>query len=122
MNFHDILIRSKIDCFVIKPNAALIPVLKTFNILLGHAYYNQGFFNVGRENSELLGIDNATINIQLGSIGGTMILGYINRTANKNGTARIMGGKELRNWIKINFKANDTMKVDIISPIEICLY
>lgn len=53
---------------------------------------------------------------------GTMILGYINRTANKNGTARIMGGKELRNWIKNNFKANDTMKVDIISPIEIRLY
>jgi hypothetical protein len=105
-----------------KPTAALIPVLTTINILLGQAYYNQGFFNVGREYSEMFGADNATIDIQLGSSGDTTIQGYINRTANKNGTPRIMGGKELRNWIKNNFKPNDTMKVDIISPIAVRLY
>jgi hypothetical protein len=102
-----------------KPTAALIPVLTTINILLGQAYYNQGYFNVGREYSEMFGADNATIDIQLGD---TTIQGYINRTANKNGTPRIMGGKELRNWIKNNFKPNDTMKVDIISPIAVRLY
>lgn len=105
-----------------KPNAELIPVLTTFNILLGQAYFNQGFFNVGREHSAMLGADNATINIQLGMGSDIIIQGYINRTANKNGTPRIMGGKELRNWIQNNFKSNSTMKVDIISPIEVRLY
>ncbi|WAC14771.1 GIY-YIG nuclease family protein [Dyadobacter pollutisoli] len=105
-----------------KSTAALIPVLTTLNILLGQAYFNQGFFNVGREHSELFGADNAIIDIQLGSSGDTTILGYINRTANKNGTPRIMGGKELRDWIKNNFKPNDIMKVDIISPIAVRLY
>ena len=105
-----------------KPIVALIPVIATINIILGIAYYNQGFFNVGREYSELFGADNATIDIQLSSSGETTILGYINRTANNNETPRIMGGKELRNWIKNNFNPNDTMKVDIISPIAIRLY
>ncbi|HMR81585.1 MAG TPA: GIY-YIG nuclease family protein [Niabella sp.] len=105
-----------------KPTAQLIPVLTTISISLGQAYYNQGFFNVGREYSQMFGADNATIDIQLGSSGDTTIQGYINRTANKNGTPRIMGGKELRNWIKSNFKINDTMKVDIISPIAVRLY
>lgn len=105
-----------------KPTAALIPVLTTLNILLGQAYYNQGFFNVGREHSEMFGANNTTIDIQLGSGGDPTIQGYINRTANKNGTPRIIGGIELRNWIKNNFKPNDTMKVDIISPIAVRLY
>lgn len=102
--------------------ANLIPVLTTFNILLGQAYFNQGFFNVGREHAHLLGADNSTIYIQLGTNADTTIQGYINRTANKNSTPRIMGGKELRNWIKNNFKLNDTMKVDIVSSIEIRLH
>lgn len=102
--------------------AALIPVLTTVDILIGQVYFNQGFFNVGREHSQLLGADNSTIYIQLGANADTTILGYINRTANRNGTPRIMGGKELRNWIKNNFKLNDTMKVDIISSIEIRLH
>jgi len=105
-----------------QPTVTLIPVLTTINILLGQAYYNQGFFNVGREFSELFGADNATIDIQLGSSGDTTIQGYINRTANKNGTPRIMGGKELRNWVKNNFHPNDTMVVDIISPIAVRLH
>lgn len=105
-----------------KPTASLIPVLTTINILLGQAYYNQGFFNVGRDHSEMFGSDNATIDIQLGTNGEATIQGYINRTANKNGTPRIMGGKELRIWIKNNFKPNDTMKVDIISPIAVRLH
>ena len=101
---------------------ALIPVTTTLEILLGQAYYNQGFFNVVREYSHLLGADNTTIEIQLGKESNTTIQGYINRTANKNGTPRIMGGKEFRNWIRNQFKFNDIMKVDIISPIAIRVY
>lgn len=105
-----------------KTTTSLIPVQTTLDISLGQAYYNQGFFNIGREHSNLIGADNATIDIQLGENAETTIQGYINRTANKNGTPRIMGGKELRNWIKNNFKPNDTMKVDIISPIAVRLH
>jgi hypothetical protein len=105
-----------------KPTISLVPVLKTINILLGQAYYNQGFFNIVREYSEMFGADKATIDIQLGSSGDSTIQGYINRTANSNGTPRIMGGKELRNWVKSNFKPNDTMMVDIISPIAVRLH
>jgi hypothetical protein len=105
-----------------QPTASLIPTETTFNILLGQAYYNQGFFNVAREQSNLFGTDNSIIEIQLGANADTTIQGYINRTANKNGTPRIMGGKELRNWIKENFKPNDVMKVDVISPIAIRLH
>jgi hypothetical protein len=100
----------------------LIPVLTTLDIFLGQAYYNQGFFNVVREYSDLFGADNSGIEIQLGKNADTVIQGYINRTANKNGTPRIMGGKEFRNWIKSNFNFNDTMKVDVLSPISIRVY
>lgn len=100
-------------------NVALIPILTTLDIFLGQAYYNQGFFNVVREYSELFGADNSAIEIQLGENGETTIQGYINRTANKNGTPRIMGGKEFRNWIKDHFKFNDIMKVDVLSSMAI---
>jgi len=105
-----------------QPITTLIPVTTTLEILLGQAYYNQGFFNVVREYSQMLGVDNATIEIQLGKDNNTIIQGYINRTANKNGTPRIMGGKEFRNWIRTQFKFNEMMKVDIISPIAIRVY
>lgn len=105
-----------------KPTTELIPVQTTIDILLGQAYFNQGFFNVGRKYSNLFGTDTSAIDIQLNANADNTIEGYINRTANTNGTPRIMGGKELCNWIKSNFKLNDTMKVDIISPIAIRLH
>lgn len=105
-----------------KSNDALIPVSATLAISLGEAFYNQGFFNIGREYSHLIGADNAAIDIQLGSNADKTIQGYINRTANRNGTPRIMGGKELRDWVKNNFKPNDTLNVDIISPIAVRLH
>ncbi len=105
-----------------KPTAALIPVLTTLDILLGQTYYNQGFFNIGREYSRMFGADNATIDIQLGLTSDKTIQGYINRTANNNETPRIIGGKDLSNWIKSNFKLNETMSIDVISPIAIRLH
>lgn len=105
-----------------KSTTSLIPVLTTIDILLGQTYYNKGFFNIGREYSEMLGAGNTSIDIQLGLNRDIKIQGYINRTVNKNGTPRIMGGKELTFWIKNHFKLNDILKVDIISPIEVRLY
>jgi len=100
----------------------LITSLITIDIKLGRAYYNQGFFNVTRKNSNCLGLDKSTIEIQLGKKNTRTIQGYINRTANTNGTPRIMGGKDLKNWIQENFRFNESMKVDIISPVSIRLF
>jgi hypothetical protein len=105
-----------------KSTVELIPVQQTVDIILGQAYYNQGFFNIGREYSDLFGGDNAKIDIELGTNAERTIQGYINRTANKNGTPRIMGGRELRKWVQSNFLLNGRMKLDIISPIAIRLY
>ncbi len=105
-----------------KPISSIIQVIATIEISLGHTYCNQGFFNIARDYSDLIGADNATIDIQLGIKAERTIQGYINRTANRNGTPRIMGGQELRQWIHSNFRLNDNMKVDIISPVAIRAY
>jgi hypothetical protein len=105
-----------------KSTDSLIPSFASLNIQLGKAYYKQGFFNVGVQYSELFGADKSAIEIQLGSSAGIVILGYINRTANNNGTPRIMGGKDLRDWIQNNFKLKDTMTVDVISPVAVRIY
>lgn len=104
-----------------KSTSSLIPVLASFDVSLGQTYLNQGFFNIGREFSNYIGADNATIEIQLGLNSNSVIQGYINRTANSNGTPRIIGGKDLRNWILKNFKLGEILKVEIISPLAIRL-
>lgn len=101
---------------------SLIPFLITIDIPLGQTYYNQGFFNVGIEYSEMLGANSEIIDIQLGTNGSSVIQGYINRTANTNGTPRIMGGRELRNWVRSKFQIDEIMKVDIISPVAVRLH
>ena len=85
------------------------------------AYYNQGFFNVSKAHNEKFGIDKSLIKIQIGENPEDTIQGYINRTANSNGTPRIMGGKVLTEWIKKHYKQGDLMKIDILSNDSIKL-
>lgn len=92
-----------------------------FEVSLGQAYYNQGFFNVRQKYSEKFGADKVIIEIQLGDNPINTIKGYINRTANSNGTPRIMGGKTLSNWIKKNYKQDDILKVEILTNVSIKL-
>lgn len=94
---------------------------KTFEIKLGKAYYNQGFFNVSQNYSDNFGPDKELIEIQLGDNFKNIIQGYINRTANKNGTPRIMGGITLSNWIQKNYNQDDVLLVDILSNVSIKL-
>lgn len=104
-----------------KQTKELVPIITRFEISLGQTYFNQGFFNVSREYSSLFGSDNTNIDIHLGENIDKPLQGYINRTANKNGTPRIMGGKELKNWIIKNYKLNELLQVEIISPVAIRL-
>lgn len=94
---------------------------ETFEVKLGTAYYNQGFFNVPIKYSENFDADMALIEIQLGEKSDYLIQGYINRTANNNGTPRIMGGKMLSNWIKENFREGDSLKVKILTKRSIII-
>jgi len=90
----------------------------TFDQVLEKTYYKSGFFNVKSEFSDLFGGDGDTIEIYVYS-SNEPILGYINRTANKNGSPRIMGGVELRDWFQKNLNEMDLVKVQVISPVSI---
>ncbi len=91
-----------------------------FDILLGEAYYNMGFFNVKVAHADAFGRDGEQIEIRLGG-NGTPIFGHINRTANPNGTPRIMGGIELKHWIQNNYSKDDSFSVEVLSPVCIKL-
>lgn len=93
----------------------------TFEVILWSAYYNQGFFNVRKAYSDRFGGDKESIRIQLGNSTNNCIDGLINRTANNNKTPRILDCKPLKEWIQNNFKQEDVMVVDIISPTFIRL-
>ncbi|MBK8503108.1 MAG: GIY-YIG nuclease family protein [Saprospiraceae bacterium] len=89
--------------------------IESFEITLGKAYYNQGFFNVKMEYSDLFGGDRSEIQIQLGE-NKDLLRGYVNRTANMNGTPRIMIGKRFAEWIQSRFEIGDVINVDILTP------
>ncbi len=95
--------------------------VESFEIILEKTYYNQGFFNVKKLFSNKFGADKALIEIQLGNNPKDIIHGYINRTANSNGTPRIMGGKTLSDWIQNNYEQNDNLIIDIITNVSIKL-
>src|SRR5204863_4882544 len=44
---------------------------------------------------------------------GLKVEGKVNRSANQNGTARIMGGAKLRDWFQANFEPGDSIDVDL---------
>ena len=97
------------------------PTIDSFEIILGQAYYNQGFFNIRVKHSEKIGLDNEEIEIQLGDNTTKIVRGYINRTANPNGTPRIMLGKKYTEWIKNNYSQKDILIVDILSRVSLRL-
>jgi hypothetical protein len=79
---------------------------------INYAYYNQGFFNIKKQFSDLFGENKSSIRIQLGNKPENIIQGYVNRTANgKHGYPRIMAGKYYKYWIQENFKEGDILKI-----------
>lgn len=91
-----------------------------FRIKLGEAYYNQGFFNLTRKYDKYIGEDGCIIEICFSDT-DEILRAKINRTANLNGTARIMGGKRLKNWIRSRYVEGDVIEVEIISKHSIRL-
>lgn len=96
-------------------------VAVTFEVKLKKTYYSQGFFNVTQKYADKIGADKVLMEIQLGDNLKNITQGYINRTANSNGTPRIMGGKTLSDWIQKNYKQDDILRVDILTNVSIKL-
>jgi len=83
-----------------------------FSLILGSAYYGQGFFNVPKDADDYVPTDGEPVTLVLGPE-EQIVHGYINRRANPNGTARVMGGTGLRNWIQANCEPGGTLNVDV---------
>ena len=91
-----------------------------FKFRLSKTYYNQGFFNVTREFDCYVGENESTIEFHLFD-SDLVIYGRINRTANLNGTARIMGGKELKSWFQSHFSIGDVIAVEFLTANSVKL-
>ena len=85
-----------------------------FKLHLSKTYYHQGFFNVTREFDCYVGKDEEAIEFHLFD-SDVVLHGRINRTANLNGTARIMGGKELKSWFQSHFNIGDVIAVEFLT-------
>lgn len=91
-----------------------------FNLTLQQTYFKTGFFNVGVGYDRYVRNTDGPVRLRLGR-DGSEIEGTINRRANNNGTARVMGGVALRNWFQSNFELMDTVAVDLASQDVIVL-
>lgn len=85
-----------------------------YNLTLHKTYYDKGFFNLGVSVDKYVRSSSGPITITLGKSKRTLIA-HVNRNANSNGTPRIMGGTELRDWIQKNYSLKDEVVVEIIS-------
>ena len=91
-----------------------------FNLKLQQTYFKQGFFNVLVDYDRYVRKSEGPVRLQLGTH-GSVIEGTINRRVNNNGTARILGGTQLRHWFQTNFEPMDTVAVDLTSQDLIVL-
>jgi ribonuclease VapC len=91
------------------------PIVK---IVLHRTYYQQGFFNVPVEHDKRFGPHNSKIEILLEDATDP-IDGVINRTAQRNGTARILGHARLRDYFRSHFQPGDSVSLMIESPQRI---
>ena len=89
-----------------------------FPVKIGATYYREGFFNVPTYAESNFGADGQTIDIFCGH-SPEPILGVISRTANSNGSPRIYGRRQLRNWFQTNITEGAPVHVDVLSPTSI---
>lgn len=90
----------------------------TYKLRLGNTYYSKGFFNLGVDIERFLTYDEGSIRILIGEE-KRIITGRITRKANQNGTPRIFGGAELKNWFQANYRKGQQIDVVVLAPDEI---
>lgn len=93
----------------------------TYILKLGKTYYDKGFFNLGVEVDHLVADDVDEIFLFLGKE-NNRLKARLDRNANLNGTPRIHGGVNLRNWFWKNFQLGEQVKIEILSPTKIWLH
>jgi hypothetical protein len=92
----------------------------TYELTLHKTYYEKGFFNLGVSVDKYVRPQSGEVKLLLGVSKRTLV-GRVDREANQNGTPRIFGGPELRDWFFKNFKLKDHVRVTILTPNEIQL-
>jgi hypothetical protein len=93
-----------------------LAVTASFPFTLQPTYKSRGFFNVPVTSASLFGSDGETIELFLGDA-SQPVLGGINRTANRNASPRIMGGRLVRDWFAM--LDAKTLQVGVMSPTSI---
>jgi hypothetical protein len=92
-----------------------------FTITLGQAYYQQGLINPGVAASPHLGADGEPIQI-LFNDGAEPVLSAINRTANTNGSVRVIGrNRQIAEWLQAHFQQGDVVNARVLDPNRIML-
>jgi hypothetical protein len=86
------------------------------SITLGIAYFNQGFVNIRVAHQHFFGVHGTFLNVYLGNWQNQPILATINRTANRNGTPRIMIGVLYVEWVQANHHIGENLIVTINNP------
>ena len=86
-----------------------------YQLKLHKSYYEKGFFNLGVDVERYLTYEEGIIDILVGK-GEQKIEGRITRKANQNGTPRIYGRSELRDWFQDNYKKGEKVQVVILDP------
>ena len=85
-----------------------------FVITIGRTYFRQGFFNVPRAHEPGFAADGGLVEIRLPGR-DTPLQAKVNRTANLNGTPRIMGGPRLRDWFQKTTRVGGLIRVRVQS-------
>lgn len=84
-----------------------------FTLTLQPTYCKMGFFNVTVDFDRYVRKSEGPVELRLGGDSGQVIVGRIDRHANPNRTARILGGVRLRDWFQRNFEEGDRVSVDL---------
>lgn len=92
-----------------------------FTILLAATYYRQGIVNPGVDASKHLGNNGDPLRITF-SDGRTPVISKINRTANRNGSVRVIGGNaQIAEWFQDHFKEGDVLNGLVVDEHTLCL-
>ncbi|MCV2866505.1 GIY-YIG nuclease family protein [Defluviimonas sp. WL0075] len=91
----------------------------SFSLTLGPTYYERGIVNVGVAASEFLGSDGAPCLVTFQD-GWPAVASKINRTANRSGGVRIVGGnRAIAEWFQSRFEEGDVVSFEVLGRNKI---
>src|SRR2546426_5668816 len=90
--------------------------MPVFPLTLHKTYLEQGFFNITVDYDKYVRHTEGPVEVVLLTDGKEQrIEAKVNRSANMNGTARIMGSTKLRDWFLKHFDVGARLEVDLSS-------